>query len=1231
MPPQLPTRLILRLPALLLGLGLLAIPAPAAVTFAGLFQNNMVLQRDLPLRVWGQAANGAAITVTLRHNGNPVRTGQATATASGSWLVTLDPVTDTTGTYSLEATGDGSATVSNLLLGEVWLCSGQSNANMSLLDHSGAITFLPGDAGIRHFDVSKRTSATPDESVIGNWAIPSASTSGEITAMGFFYARALRAAYPDVPVGIIRSSWGDTFIESWMSPAANGSRPDFRRRADALEGDAAERRRPSRPYHAMIHPLRHATFRGVLWYQGENNTGFPALYRDQLATLVETWRTAFGRPDLPFYAVQLTGIGRVSAGGAPDTWPALREAQAAIRQLPGTGVAITIDIGTETTEIHPPNKEEIGRRLSLLVRRDIHGEALVAEGPLYAGFAVEGGTVRIHFDTAGAAMISRDGAPLTGFEMAGADGTYHPAEAVIDGSSVTLTSTAAPTPIAARYAWSNLGTGNLSAATDPPLPAEPFRTPFEKPAVAHSSDGLEARWMADLFGVTHAGGKYSIPTRPEGVDYLNEGADRIVDLGSRTLKLWFNADPRSAYPNFDGRPEFDWPSVGLSHAVNSLAKLAALPFYRAAFERPEISTYYLVTTEVARITWRDGLTTQEEETVATEFRDAALHLIDTYADTGKTFIIQNWEGDNLLRLAQFDPSTWDDMAEGMIAYFKARQRGVSEARAARPGADVQVWNCIEINFNPAVINPADLNIPEEWTLVNRVVRDGYAQRGLFADLYSWSSWSGKVPGEEWRMLRGIDYLRSRVPTVGPLAPHNVVIGEFGAYENSFMPNGVRVHTAESAAVYSTLVANLFDYAWRGGARHAVFWSMYSSGPRTGVTFNPAAPVSLTQQEVVGAWLIRPPGPPDEPAHTFTPAYFHFADMARSRLLQDELTSFSRVHARSAGWASSAVPQSWAPGVRSRVYRLSNATPEWLVYASEHPIADVNITAFMYGNDISAERFRAALSPDGVTWSEPFALIEVDVRAADPEVTTWKRALLRLPERPAPTMRYLRLEIFGDSANWAYQLGGVTLLTKPPPPPPTTLAARQWSVVGEALTLSGTAPEGPGPFTYEWWLDDQRIAVTSSPELTLAGNPEVAGTYSVIARSPAGPSQPASVDLRLVTSWTGDDDGDGIPNLLAYARGGDLAPPGPPLVLDTNGTVSWTLHFAYDPAAPVRLTLESSADLTIWEERARREPGGPWTGTTQVSTTPLDYGLMQAEVAIEPTGLLEFHRLRAELP
>ncbi|MCU0793149.1 MAG: hypothetical protein MUE42_09945, partial [Opitutaceae bacterium] len=502
----------------------------------------------------------------------------------------------------------------------------------------------------------------------------------------------------------------------------------------------------------------------------------------------------------------------------------------------------------------------------------------------------------------------------------------------------------------------------------------------------------EGRWLAEFFGSTHTGGTYSVPTtRSVPVDHLNEGADHIEALGAGVLKLWLNSVPRENYPNFTGLPALAFPVAGRNTAYPTMASLLAHPFYREAIERPAFRTISFVATEFSRVTWRDGLSAVEEAAVVAEFREATEYLLRTYATRGKTFILQNWEGDNLLNLDLFpDQATWPAMADGMAAYFKARQRGVAEGRAAAgAGSSSQVWNAIEINYNWGGSRAGDIPVPEEWTVLNRVVRDGYRDHGLLADLYSWSNWSSKIPGQEWRLLTGIDYMRARVPTAGPFGANAIFLGEFGAYENSFYSSGLSHHSPTSDATFTSVNLAQFHHAWRAGLRHAIFWQLYANGLQAGVDFSWANPVEKTQQELVGTWLIRPPAPPLYPNDTYTTLHARFAGLMDCWSTEDNLSDFSLVHAQAGGWAGSSTPQTWAPGVLRRLYRSSAATPASLTYRVEGDLVDWSIAAFLY-NGTSGARLRGYTSHDGTTWSEPFAFSVVYTNAPDPALPAWTR-------------------------------------------------------------------------------------------------------------------------------------------------------------------------------------------------------------------------------------------------
>lgn len=682
-------------------------------------------------------------------------------------------------------------------------------------------------------------------------------------------------------------------------------------------------------------------------------------------------------------------------------------------------------------------------------------------------------------------------------------------------------------------------------------------------------------------------------------------------MGAGVLKLWLNDQPARNYPNFiTGKT---WPAAGKNTAYPTLASLAAHPFYREAFERPSFRTISLVATEFARVNWRDGLSPTEESAVVAEFQQLTEHLLTTYATHGKTFILQNWEGDNLLNLDQFpDTSTWPAMADGLVAYFKARQRGVTQGRAvAGANSTSQVWNALEINYNWGAARSGDIKIPEEWTLLNRVVRDGYRDHGLLCDLYSWSAWSAKSPGEEYRIVRGIDYMRARVPTAGPFGDRAIFLGEFGAYESSFFAAGSQVHSAASDATFATVNLNQFSYAWRSGVQRAIFWQIYDNGLREGLTFDYNNPVSRPQQDMVGAWLIRPPGPPTHPAFTYTTAHHQFASLMNCWLTEDELTDFSLVLSQSGPWASSTAPQSWAPGVSQRLYRTTSDLAT-LLYRTDGDLVDFGITAFLYGTTASNFRLRGFTSVDGVNWSSPFAFREFDSAVLDPiAAPDWRRVLLG-PNAAIPAgTRFLRIEVNDTGTAWRTQIGNVKLISRGVKPVVTDVPATQVVRAGGALTLN-IAATGAGPLRYRWLRNGTFLAETAAPTFTLPSvTTSDAGSYHVEVGNFAGFTASAPFAIQVAESnydvWrfaqftpeqlndpavsgpAADPDTDGVPNLLAYALGRPAfnvaaVPPIATGTINHDGATYLTLSY----------TRALDTDDVVLALEFASNPSGPWS-------------------------------------
>ena len=486
------------------------------VALAPLFSDHAVLQRGKPVPIWGSAGPSDPITVTFR--GQTVR---ATAGNDGRWMAYLAPLAASSDPADLVVAGQNTVTVHDVLVGEVWLCSGQSNMEFTVdsggevyrVDHADAEEAAANYPLIRQLKIERAVATEPATTAkTSGWQPASPSTVREFTAVGYFFARDIHRAL-GVPVGIILSSWGGTPIESWMSDAARGSTSgagtlDLRWRKamsdwppervarypaemeawQKAEKDAAATHAknplhwpnppatndsPARPgglFNAMIAPLQPGAIRGVLWYQGEANVEHAGEYAELLATLIHSWRAGWGQGELPFYLVQLANFGDTDQL-TDRGWARLREAQAEVLGVPA-GMAVTIDIGA-AHDIHPKNKQEVGRRLALVAKAQVYGIPGEFSGPVFDGATREGNALRVRFTHAGAGLIARGGA-VTSLEVAGADRVFHPASEVIEGDTMLVSSWEANEPMAVRYAWTNSPLANLYNGDG--LPAVPFRS-----------------------------------------------------------------------------------------------------------------------------------------------------------------------------------------------------------------------------------------------------------------------------------------------------------------------------------------------------------------------------------------------------------------------------------------------------------------------------------------------------------------------------------------------------------------------------------------------------------------------------------------------------------------------------------------------------------------------------------------------------------------------------------
>ncbi len=460
--------------------------ASADVKLASIFGDSMVLQRDLPVPVWGWADPDETVTVTWGDQSH-----KAVADNDGRWQIELDPLKANDKGQTLTVTGNNSIALKDILVGEVWICSGQSNMEWRLRSSlNGAEEVAAAEhSQIRLFDVpGHTTSPEPKESCPGNWQICKPETAGGFSAVGYFFGRRLQRELK-VPIGLVGSNWGGTRIEPWTSPAGFRSVPELKKIADQVDAYDSTTKvgggSPSAIYNAMIHPLAPFAMRGAIWYQGESNGSEGESYYHKTQALVNGWRKLFN-PELAFYWVQLADFRQPTddpAGG--DGWAKIREAQRKSLGIKHTGMAVIIDIG-QANDIHPRNKQDVGWRLAQWALNQTYGMTdVVPSGPLYKSHKIDGDSIRITFDHVGTGMIvgKKEGldptvavdGKLERFAISGADKQWHWADATIDGDIIIVRSADVSNPVAVRYAYS-MNPAGANLYNKEGIPASPFRT-----------------------------------------------------------------------------------------------------------------------------------------------------------------------------------------------------------------------------------------------------------------------------------------------------------------------------------------------------------------------------------------------------------------------------------------------------------------------------------------------------------------------------------------------------------------------------------------------------------------------------------------------------------------------------------------------------------------------------------------------------------------------------------
>lgn len=475
----------------------------------------MVLQQQMPMRFWGWAEPDEEVRVSL---------GGATATAvadkNGRWEVRLPAQEANSDGQVLRVEGSNTIEINDVLVGEVWLCSGQSNMEWSVQasENAEAEIAAADHPLIRHIKIGRSPSNEPVEDLSASWQVCSPSTVAGFTACGYFMARELHQEL-QVPIGLVNSSWGGTRVEPWTPPigfqTTETLQDIFERVEQRTPGSASYQKRlrehleatrqwvekaaatldsgtradaspafptellpftshqdPTMLYNGMIHALVGFPIRGAIWYQGESNHAEGMLYLEKKKALIGGWRTLWGQGDFPFYYVQIAPF--QYGNEDPTILARFWEAQTAVQQLPNTGMVVINDIAT-LNDIHPPNKQDVGKRLALLALKNDYGRSdLIANSPEMESLEVLPGKLKIKFKNTGGGLKTRDQKPPTHFEVIGiGPGGYQPATAVIEGDEVTLSSPGVENPTAFRFAWHKLAEPNLMGATG--LPVGAFR------------------------------------------------------------------------------------------------------------------------------------------------------------------------------------------------------------------------------------------------------------------------------------------------------------------------------------------------------------------------------------------------------------------------------------------------------------------------------------------------------------------------------------------------------------------------------------------------------------------------------------------------------------------------------------------------------------------------------------------------------------------------------------
>jgi sialate O-acetylesterase len=437
----------------------------STIRMPAVIASNMVLQKQSLAKHWGWADPGEKIYVTTSWNN---ATDSVLATSNASWKIKVStPAAG--GPYTITLKGWNTITLENVMIGEVWICSGQSNMEMSNTDQIRQEMSDSKNNNIRFFHIPRATSQYPQDNVQATWQVCGSESLNGFSAVGYFFGKRLQQQL-NVPVGLIESAWGGTPAETWTPAAIISSDAMMKEAASKLEETIWGPHLPGYIYNAMIAPVTNFRIAGTIWYQGEANTSIPLSYERTLKGMIGAWRKAFDK-DFPFYYVMIAPY----KYGTPYVGAALMEQQASLLNYPNTGMVVITDLVDNINDIHPKNKLDVGMRLANLALAENYKKNIAgAKSPKYKSMSVTKSQVTLSFDNVPNGFMTKGNAKPTEFYLAGADKLFVPADVKIEKDRIILSSKQVANPVAVRFSFSNTGMSNIFSQEG--LPLTPFRT-----------------------------------------------------------------------------------------------------------------------------------------------------------------------------------------------------------------------------------------------------------------------------------------------------------------------------------------------------------------------------------------------------------------------------------------------------------------------------------------------------------------------------------------------------------------------------------------------------------------------------------------------------------------------------------------------------------------------------------------------------------------------------------